>query len=119
MPLSADSASVSCLPEGVRVSGGLAIESELQLHFVVVHAHLERLHRTIGGEGARLAGSQVEERTVARALHGTGAEVELALGERSVVVRAAVLDRVQLATGAVKDADLAPVGLDQAHLALR
>src|SRR5919106_5821693 len=124
MPLSSDSASVSCLPEGavgaVIVSGGVVIwSSDLQLHIVVVHANLERLDRPVGGEGARLAGPHVEQRTVTRALHGTGAEVELPLGERPIVVRAAILDREQLAVGAVKDTDLASVRLDQAHLPLR
>ena len=55
---------------------------------------------------------------MARALDRAGVGVELALGERAVVVRAAVLDRVEVAV-AVEDADLAPVGLDQAHLARR
>ena len=70
----------------------------------------------IGGQGLGPPGSQVEQRPVPRALHGTGRGVERALGERAVVVRAAVLDRVQLAV-AVEDADLDPVGgLDQPHL---
>src|SRR3954464_1766572 len=122
MPLSADSASVSCLPDGagVMVSGGVVIfRSELQLHFVVVDANLERVDRAVRRQRLRLAGADVEQRAMPRAFHGTGSGVELPLGEGTVVVRAAVLDRVQLAVGRVKDADLAPVGLDDAHLARR
>jgi len=50
---------------------------------------------------------------VSRALDGPGVGVEGALGERPVVVRAPVLDRVELAVG-VEDADLSAVGLDDA-----
>src|ERR1044072_9449637 len=117
-----DSASVSCLPEGagVMVSGGVVIcGSELQLHFVVADANLECVTRRVGGKGAWLPCRDVEQRAMPWALHGTGRGVELPLGERTVVVRAAILDRVALAVGGVEDADLAPVSLDQAHLALR
>jgi hypothetical protein len=55
---------------------------------------------------------------VAGALHCTGAGVELPLGERAVVVRAAVLDREELAAGAAEHTDLLTVGLDDAHLTL-
>ena len=50
-----------------------------------------------------------------RTLNCTGGRVELPLGQRPVVVRAAVLDRVQLAVVAAEDADLAAVGLHQAR----
>jgi hypothetical protein len=50
-------------------------------------------------------------------LHSTGLGVELTLGQRPVVVRAAILDRVELAA-TVEDADLRPIrDLDQLHLA--
>jgi len=56
---------------------------------------------------------------VPRALHSTGRGVELALGERAVVVRTAILDRIQR-PGAVEDADLDAVrAIDQTHLAGR
>ena len=63
----------------------------------------------VGGEGLGPTGREVEQRPVAWALHGTGVGVERALGEGTVVVRAAVLDRVERAV-AVEDADLGPVG---------
>src|SRR5687768_7673892 len=93
-----DSASVSCLPEGagVMVSGGVVIsKSELQLHFVVIDANLEGVDRPVGRKGAGLACRDVEQRAMPWALHGTRRRVELPLGKRAVVVRAAVLDRVQ------------------------
>src|SRR4029077_10345939 len=53
------------------------------------------------------------------ALHGTGVGVERSLGERAVVVRAAILDRVEVAV-AVEDADLDALGgVDQLHLSAR
>src|ERR687898_1474180 len=95
---------------------GVAMSVNLQLHVTVLDRGVERLHGDVGGERLGAAGSQVEQRTVARALHGAGAGIELALGERAVVVRAPVLDRVQLAVGSVEHADLAAIGLDEAHL---
>jgi hypothetical protein len=74
---------------------------------------LEGLDRREGGKGLGTPGSQVEQRSMAWAFNGTGSGVELALGERAVIVRAAILDREQLAS-AVEYADLDPVDLDQA-----
>jgi len=50
---------------------------------------------------------------VAGALDGAGALVELTLGERAVVVRAAILDRVELAA-TVEHADLEVLPFDDA-----
>src|SRR5205823_4487240 len=61
-------------------------------------------------------GPDVEQGAVPRALYGAGGLVELTLGERPVVVRAAVLDRVEGAA-AVEDPDLEVLPLDQPHLA--
>src|SRR6188472_1036648 len=79
---------------------------DLQGDGVVLDGYRERLHRGEGGEGLRPAGAQVEEGAVTGALDGAGRGVELALGERPVIVGAAILDRVQRAL-AVEDADLA------------
>src|ERR1700755_125790 len=78
----------------------------------------ERLHRLESGERPRPAGGQVEEGAVTGALDGARGLVELALGERAVIVRAAVLDRVDRAV-AIEDADLHPVVLDKAPRAGR
>ena len=67
----------------------------LQLDRVVLDDDGERVDGDVGGQGHRLAGAQVEQRAVARALDGALVLVELALGERPVVVRAAVLDGVE------------------------
>src|SRR4051812_41331310 len=99
-----------------RTSGVAMGLGDLQGYLVALDGDGEDLDRLEGGERLRPAGGEVEERAVAGALHGTGGGVELALGERPVVVGAAVLDRVQGAV-AVEDADLAPVELDEAHLA--
>jgi hypothetical protein len=55
---------------------------------------------------------------VTRALHGTRTGVELAFGERPIIMRAAILDRVQR-PGAVEYADLSAIDFDQLHLAGR
>jgi len=49
---------------------------------------------------------------VTRTLDGAGRRVELALGERPVVVGAAILDRVELPSQ-LKDTDLAAVVLER------
>src|SRR6266511_2901176 len=90
---------------------------DLQLHFAVLDSRLERFDRLEGRQRLRSAATHVEERAVPRTLHCTGGGIELPLGERAVVVRAAVLDGVQLLTAA-KAADLSPVGLQEAHLAI-
>ena len=94
------------------------MSGNLQLDGPVLDADGKGLDGKVGGQGTRAAGAQVEQRAVARAFDGAGVGVERALGERAVVVGAAVLDRVQLAV-AVEDADLAPVDLDDARSARR
>ena len=67
----------------------------LQLDGSVLDADGKSLDGQVGGQGTRPAGAQVEQRAVARAFDGTGVGIERTLGERPVVVRAAILDRVQ------------------------
>src|SRR5690242_6013704 len=107
------------MPASSRFSAstsGVAISVDLQGDGVVLDRYRERLHRLESWERLRPAGAEVEEGAVAWALQRAGGRVELALGQRSVVVGAAVLDRVERAV-AVEDADLPAVVLDQAHLA--
>src|SRR5918995_1665877 len=121
MSFSPRSWSVSCLPGGgALVMSGVAIRaSNLEFHVAVVDLDLERVHRLVGRERAWAAAAQVEERAVAGTLHCTGGPGGLTLGERPVVVGAAVLDRDQRAVATVENADLPPVvGLDQTHLPL-
>src|SRR3954451_11586029 len=96
----------------------VAMSVDLQSDGVVLDRNREHLDGLESGERLRPAGGEVEEGAVARALDRAGSGVELALGERAVVVGAAVLDRVVGAV-AVEDADLDPVVLDDAHAARR
>src|ERR1700750_1535157 len=105
-------------PRSSASTAGVAMSVDLQSDVVVLDPDGEGLDRLEGGERLRAAAGEVEEGTVARALDRAGGRVELALGERPVVVRAAVLDRVEGAV-AIEDADLHPVVLDQAHAARR
>jgi len=70
------------------------------------------------GLGERLPARELERRAVARAHHRAGLLVPVAFAERTVVVRAAVLDGVER-PAAVEDADLDAVGLDELSLARR
>src|SRR5436305_13828174 len=99
-------------------TSGVAMSVDLQSDGVVLDRNRERLDGLESGERLRPAAGEVEEGAVPRALDRAGGGVELALGERPVVVRAAVLDRV-IGAVAVEDADLDPVVLDQAHPARR
>src|SRR5581483_3868927 len=80
--------------------------------------HPVDVHRLIGGERQRAAGADVEVRPVTRADDDTGLRIELALAQRTVVVRAAILDRVELSVEVV-DADRDEPGVDDLHLARR
>src|SRR5690242_17121165 len=107
------------MPASSRFSAstsGVAISVDLHGDGVVLDRYRERLHRLESWERLRPTGAEVEEGTVPRALDRAGGLVELALGERPVVVGAAVLDRVQRPV-AVEDADLGALVLDQAHRA--
>src|SRR6188768_3087349 len=109
------------MPASSRFSArtsGVAMSVDLQSDGVVLDRNRERLDRLESGERLRPAGGEVEERAVARALDGAAGDVELALGERAVVVGAAILDRVEGAL-AVEDPDLRTLVLDQAHAARR
>src|SRR3954466_11195380 len=90
----------------VFVSGGVAMWSvDLQLDDVVLDSDREGVHGDVGGQCLRLARPQIEQRSMAGALDGAVLGVKLPLGERTVVVRATILDGEQLAV-AVEDADL-------------
>ena len=70
------------------------------------------------GQRQRVPGPQVEAGAVPRAHDLARPRVPLALAERAVVVRAAVLDRVELAAAAVEP-DRVPPGRDEPHRAVR
>src|SRR5690349_13821413 len=109
------------MPASSRFSArtsGVAMSVDLQSDGVVLDRNRERLDGLESGERLRPAGGEVEEGAVARALDGAGGGVELALGQRPVVMGAAILDRVEGAV-AVEDADLRSLMLDQAHAARR
>src|SRR4051812_9861124 len=92
------------------------ISLDLQPDGVVVDVDREGVHGRVGGERLGLAGAEIEQRPVARALDGALVGVHLAVGERAVVVRAAVLDGEVLAA-AVEDADLEVLPFDELALA--
>src|ERR1700749_1695091 len=105
------------MPASSRFSAstsGVAMSVDLQSDGVVLDRYRERLDRL--GSGGRLRPGRAggEEGAGARALDRAGGSVELALGERPVVVRTAVLDRV-IGVVAVKDADLHTVVFDRGH----
>src|SRR5207248_1650803 len=77
---------------------------ELDDYRAVDHANRVRLDGLRRRERDRLAGRELEHRAVPWADDAAAILVPVALAERAVVVRAAVLDRVQLAA-AVVDAD--------------
>src|SRR3954466_741048 len=99
----------------VFVSGVVAMWSvDLQLDDVALDSDREGVHGDVGGQCLRLARSQIEQRSVAGALDGAVLGVQLSLGEGTLVVRAAILDREQLAV-AVEDPDLEVLPLDDAR----
>src|SRR3954451_7088782 len=116
MPRSASFSGIGL--SGVTVSGVAMGLLDLQLDHVVLDEDVERVDGDVGGQRQRPPGPQVEARAVARTLHGALLLVELALGQRAVVVRAPVLDGQQLAC-AVEDADLEILPLDDPALAGR
>src|SRR4051812_24579056 len=99
------------------ITSGVAMWS---LHLHSNHAVLdrdgERLDRLVRGQVQGLSGMQVEDRAVARALDRARGGIDRAVEQLTVIVRAAVLDREELAV-AVEDADLEVLPLDEAMLA--
>src|SRR5262245_47040639 len=105
----------ACLGSSVvAVSGGGFTSIDLQLYLPILGADRKGLDGREGGKGLWATGSQIEQRSVSGALNGTGRRIELALGQGAGVVRAPILDRQELA-GAVEDADLDSVDLDELH----
>src|SRR3954447_8320037 len=101
------------------ITSGVAMRS-LHLHsnHAVADRHGERLDRLVRGQVQGLSGVQVEHGAVPRALDGAGRGIDGPVEELAVVVRAAVLDREQLAV-AVEDADLEVLPRDETMLAGR
>src|SRR3954447_22106228 len=99
------------------ITSGVAIRSvDLHSNHAAVGRHREGVDRDVRRQVQGVSGLQVEPRAVARALDRALVRVQLALDELPVVVRAAVLDRVQRAV-AVEYADLEVVQLDETLLA--
>src|SRR3954452_13646597 len=111
-----------CCSDAFSVSTGSAFVSgvvamwavDLQLDDVVLDSDREGVHGDVGGQCLRLARAQIEQRSVTRAFDGAVLGIQLPLGERTVVVRAAVLEGEELAV-AVEDADLEVLPLDDAR----
>src|SRR5687767_5763614 len=104
---------------GVAVTiSGVAMSGNLQFHGPVLNADIKGIDGQVGGQGTGAAGAQVEQRPVAWAFDGAGVGIERTLGQRPVVVGAAILDREEVAV-AVEHADLAAVDVDDARRARR
>src|SRR3954451_327401 len=73
-------------------------------HSVVADRHGIRRDRLVRRQCQCVSGGEIELRAVPRAADAARVFVPLALAERAVVVRAAILDRIERA-GAVVDAD--------------
>src|SRR3954451_25103007 len=97
------------------ITSGVAMSVDLQLDHAALDGHGKRVHRDVRRQVQGLSGAKVEYGAVARALDRAALLVDLAVQELAVVVRAAILDRQQLAL-AVEDADLQVLPLDQAVL---
>jgi len=91
-----------------RIDGGHAVE------------HRDRVRGNCGErrQAHRDPALEIEPRSVPRTDDHAGLGLPVALAQRPVVVRAAVLDREEPPT-AVVDTDLLPAGFDQPHLARR
>src|SRR6478752_7710922 len=90
----------------------------LQLDETALDADGESVDWNVGGKIQRLPGVQIEPGAVPRALDPAALLVQLTVGQRPVVVRAAVLDRDDLAA-AVEDPDLEVLPFHQATCAGR
>src|SRR5437763_4388988 len=92
-------------PDFRRISGNLDLEDP------VFHPHGKRVDRLDRRKGQRAPGADVDVRTVPRTDRDPFLRVEVALAERTVVVRAAVLERVVLAIEVV-DPERKRTGVD-------
>src|ERR1700709_2583739 len=90
----------------------------LQLDHVVLDPDVERLDGGVGGQGLGRSGAYIEDGAVARALDRAAVGIELPVGERAVVMGAAVLDRTEGAV-AVEEPALEVLPLDDASGARR
>src|SRR5262245_10959257 len=95
------------------ITSGVAIRSvDLHSNHAVLDEHREGVDGHVRRQVQGLSGPQVEARAVPRALDRAVVLVELAFDELAVVVRAAILDREDLAT-AVDHADLEILVLEE------
>ena len=92
------------LIEKLRTAFPSAVSVDLDAHPAVLDADGEAVDRLEGGKRERRARRDVEAGAVTRADRDALVDIPFAFAERAVVVRAAVLDRVQAAV-AVVDAD--------------
>src|SRR3954465_6083697 len=101
------------------ITSGVAIRSlDFHSNQAVLDKHRKGVDRDVCRQGQGLAGPQVEQGAVTRALDRAVLWVELTLDELAVIVRAAVFDRQQRAV-AIEDADLEVFHLDETLLAGR
>src|SRR5690242_18831568 len=100
------------------ITSGVAMSVDLQLDHAVLDRNREGVDGHVRRQVQGLSGAQVEHRSVARALDRAPLRIDLAVQQLAVVVRAAVLDGVQIAA-TVEDADLEVLPLNQAMLAGR
>src|SRR5215510_2468291 len=95
------------------IASGVAIRSiDLHSNHAVLDMHRKGVDGNVRWQCQGLAGAQVEQGPVARALDRAVLGIELALHQLAVVMRAAVLDREERAV-AVEDADLEVIHLDE------
>src|SRR3954471_21397402 len=101
------------------ITSGVAIRSvDLHSNHAVLDDHPEGVDGHVRRQVQGLSGAQIEARAMPGTLDHAVLLVELAVHQLAVVVRAAVLDREDLAT-AIDDADFEVLVLDQALLARR
>src|SRR3954454_1780735 len=95
------------------ITSGVAIRSvDLHSNHAVLDEHREGVDRYVRRQVQGLSGAQIEARAVARALDHAVLLVELSVHQLAVVMRAAILDREDLAA-AVDDADFEVFVLDE------
>src|SRR5690242_4614537 len=112
---------VACSPRTSRVAGVAFVisSSHLDPHVVVGHGHGERRDRLDRRQPHRLAGVQVEQRPVLRALDRALVRVDLSLVEEEVLVRADRVDGAEAVLAEVDHGDRSALDGEPAGLAGR
>src|SRR5215208_2247309 len=100
------------------MTSGVAMSVDLQSNHAVLDRHREGVDRLVRRKIQWPTGPQVEHGAMTRALDGAGGFIHGSVEQLAVVVRAAILDRQQLAV-AVEDADLQLLPRDETMLAGR